>query len=740
VGQYSQASVAVSPQTPNSPVSIAFALKLNDPLNVGDSILLNLRDFSIPSGTIILPNELSNSYFAVSGDSARAIQQTNKDGSLASILHPASVILSVVANISENTLIQVSIPLSSGIVSSVNGLGVGNMPTMAILSRSSPMSTANIVDYTPIGSVDSSKLLVMHGNASSSSSSAMTTMKNTTFIFSFKLNCALENGSAFNISLPSFQGNDEVLSFSIGRNSRWTKVFGRWEAMASQFYLRLPFRVGVGLLNIVVSSLSLTESTQLIYDNDPNYRFTLSSAICPIDSMAFSQSIGNVFSSFSVSFLNPLVSAVTGIQLNFKVGGKPLHSGDVLQLTLPGLSSSLLSYGKQEITLDTLQGQSSTLFNDTFSLWRQYGSLSPSLSLSLNLTVTSPIAAGAVLSVVIPNTALISLSSNGTNLNDKNFKLSAVLTNNSTSKSRYLGSVQSVQAVKYFLKKSVVLSSNRPSALTDLTCSFQLPERLARGDTVQIEMPGFTISTAFNSNVPGLLSLTIFGSAALYFTAKWDAPSARLIFYAERMVPAYELISGYIPLQPNAFTTPAAGVPYPSPLYRISCLSGTAPVSSVPLDSITTVPALYEAKLVFIGAMSDESVELAGDTKKMQLFPGHRFTSKDIGMQIMVKGEYYTISDVDGDMISIEEPYLGEDIILGLPYSPLYSPHVRPALYVNGSGTNILLFRYLVRRGDNMIGINRAAVTSFNHLSEPLDPNGGALLRYSTKPLLQGSH
>lgn len=39
-------------------------------------------------------------------------------------------------------------------------------------------------------------------------------------------------------------------------------------------------------------------------------------------------------------------------------------------------------------------------------------------------------------------------------------------------------------------------------------------------------------------------------------------------------------------------------------------------------------------------------------------------------------------------------------MFMGLPFISLYTPSLRYAYYLNGSGTQTLLFRYVLKRGD----------------------------------------
>lgn len=121
------------------------------------------------------------------------------------------------------------------------------------------------------------------------------------------------------------------------------------------------------------------------------------------------------------------------------------------------------------------------------------------------------------------------------------------------------------------------------------------------------------------------------------------------------------------------------------------------------------------------------------------LFPpvDHRLsTLASKGLQFEISGQVLTLDSVQGDQVTMLEVYTGTRVdptvvAAGGPGGTIQisTPGFRSALYVSGSGTGKLVFRYKVQRGDVSLDLGYVSTTALT-----LD-TGGSIKRLSTNPV-----
>ncbi|KAL7998295.1 putative Galactose-binding-like domain superfamily, YHYH domain-containing protein [Plasmopara halstedii] len=92
-------------------------------------------------------------------------------------------------------------------------------------------------------------------------------------------------------------------------------------------------------------------------------------------------------------------------------------------------------------------------------------------------------------------------------------------------------------------------------------------------------------------------------------------------------------------------------------------------------------------------------------SSKTVVFPSnYLFTTFEKGLQFKIDGQILTVETVNKDEVTMVEMYTATtvnsaSIALGAAI-PIYTPGYRPAKYLNGTGTNVLTFVYMVQIGD----------------------------------------
>ena len=246
-------------------------------------------------------------------------------------------------------------------------------------------------------------------------------------------------------------------------------------------------------------------------------------------------------------------------------------------------------------------------------------------------------------------------------------------------------------------------------------------------------LPGFKRTSSFSKTDTTLL--TVEGSSAKYFNATWNPIKSLLYLTALYKVPliiSYEIII----INSNGFVMPSEGINSQSSIYSISLKKGDMQITNEVIKSVSVIPVVEYSAISFISSDWTRSYEYGGEMHVIQLEAGHEFSILDAGAQIVIGGIFYTIDKLDENLLYLVEPYIGVNIFLGYPNVAIYSPPFRFAYYLSGSGTQYLLFRYKVRRGDfsSSLGIYNPATTIYNASHQSLELYGGKLLRLSDNP------
>ncbi|CAM9114790.1 unnamed protein product [Hapterophycus canaliculatus] len=88
-----------------------------------------------------------------------------------------------------------------------------------------------------------------------------------------------------------------------------------------------------------------------------------------------------------------------------------------------------------------------------------------------------------------------------------------------------------------------------------------------------------------------------------------------------------------------------------------------------------------------------------GNTQ-LVLEEGHELTANDIGEEISVGSSQVTLLNVTENEAEISEPYVGEDVLEGIPVVDVSSSGYEPATYHSGNGTAHFVFLYTIQPGD----------------------------------------
>jgi hypothetical protein len=104
-------------------------------------------------------------------------------------------------------------------------------------------------------------------------------------------------------------------------------------------------------------------------------------------------------------------------------------------------------------------------------------------------------------------------------------------------------------------------------------------------------------------------------------------------------------------------------------------------------------------------------------------------TSK--GLQFKIGGQILTVDTVSVDEVTMVEAYTGTKVdpalLVNKPQVPILTPGYRPARYTSGSGTNVLVFTYVVQIGDVSSRLDYVSTSA-------LTAGSGSIKRLSTTP------
>lgn len=150
---------------------------------------------------------------------------------------------------------------------------------------------------------------------------------------------------------------------------------------------------------------------------------------------------------------------------------------------------------------------------------------------------------------------------------------------------------------------------------------------------------------------------------------------------------------------------------------------------------VMTAPAY---QMVSNNSNIDDTIEIFNsDNRTIILYPGHELKQFDLGCTIEIGGSYYVIKNIQENLLTLSDDYVGPIIRFGIPENWLFTPDSRPAYFLNGSDSTQLVFRYDIQRDDYMKGLTIHNFNSSNLVKVPFDLfPGDRLLRFSLYPSL----
>lgn len=716
VGHMLRSSIEFASRTPLNPTNISLFFELADPLSVGDQIIVYLPQFGVPSGPIPIDPVSESQVLSLWGIQQSIDVDINVDGSQVITHHVARLIVSVLQAIPARQLINFVIPSKSRILLPQSGVMNATVPTVALVSSTAPIATLPFQNYTLIGSLTPASLML--------SSNEYGLMKN--FTISFNVSCYLSVNDTISVIIPNLQSYSRHINVTSNNGHTFA---ASWTPSTSTLDLLLtgtahPFH---GIMTMAISSNGFQVSNAVVYANSTIYQFSVSSSSCPVDLMRFDRSNPSLLESSSMTFSNAVINAPSTFNLTF-VPLVAIIPGDTLVVVMPNFvylaGNSSINWGSR----------APSIFNKQILVEVQ------SSGTHIFLTFNGTVSPRAVVNVQFPSTLVMPTTGVSMIANGIQIELQRVVRR--TKKNVFVGAVQSMQAVGYFMTKSVSVMGLSMNANTSFSVSWALSGVVAKMEQVRFQLPGFRLSYAVKS----LVVVPISNNAAYFFNCSWNAIESTLTFTAFNNVPAGMLMEASIGLNVG-FLNPPNGLPFMNPTngtvlsFIAKSFARQAPVLSDIITQISRVPHILNSSISFVSSDFASSYQLTGDTHSIQLYPGHELSSLDVGARVQIQNNLYTISGFDDDIMRIVEPFVGTPVVLGTPVTPIYSAPIRPATYVSGSGTPSLTFRYLVRRGDYSKNLTAEdpSLKSFSFISQSVDLTKGVILRQSKVPVIQAS-
>jgi hypothetical protein len=111
---------------------------------------------------------------------------------------------------------------------------------------------------------------------------------------------------------------------------------------------------------------------------------------------------------------------------------------------------------------------------------------------------------------------------------------------------------------------------------------------------------------------------------------------------------------------------------------------------------------------------------------------GHRITEAEVGQTFNISGEVHVLNSTDGNLITLSGPWLGPVVSGGSPELSITSSGSQIAGYVEGNGTSVLTFSYVVQPGDETSDLEYTGIDAlqpllggnFRRLAERFPPPG----------------
>jgi hypothetical protein len=515
-------------------------------------------------------------------------------------------------------------------------------------------------------------------------------------------------------------------------------------------------------LDITILSSFFLDAT-IRYPNSSDVQYSVISSSCPVDKIPFNRVSPGLLLDSELVFSK----LVPGEETTFKVGLTPviyLSGNYSVVVTIPHVNHSyapgtMLPFGSSTNQSSSLMSyievlnSSATTVNQTDSSKYIYSGIQ--FQVFLNSTVHSR----QLIEFMFPGTVLlpsfgIPSSNNGITLAVRKYSFQKNKKNHTTTlvvKGSFTGTFRYVTFIGVFSNVEVRISATNPTQMTGLNLTWQLSGAIGQYQTVVFNLPGFyykfnpLLGNLVNVSNPafaeGLIPMPISPSCAGFgqFGALWDNMNSNMILVSLWSLPADTVMSVDIPAGHSGLFPPRNGINADAYMATIASTSTDALSDPVPIDGTNIDGLLYVQSSVisFMSADTDRATMVGGDVHSIEMYPMHTFTPLDIGSRVSIQKTLYTIMNVTKDVLTIKEPYVGDQVLLGVPYSPIDVAPIRPAYYVSGSTTANLLFRYQVQRGDTSLhGLYSQNLTSTKYITKNVDLTGANILRISEHPVV----
>jgi hypothetical protein len=718
VGAPLSSVMTISPKQSNIPVAIEFSFEFYDDITSGDFMYIYLPNFDVPSRSIQVfsSNEL---HVRMVGFAAGTTEETNPDDSVYYEESISRLQVQILSDVPAGELLRFNFTSDAGILSPVAGLYTVPFPWFSLHSDSSPISGVTFHNITKIGTLSPAAL--RFSDASNS------TMEIYDLLLNFTLFCPLLENDTIYVNTPIFiesSANAHIVidEFNSSRNasiqfaSIWLNgssmvaiTLQKGYILSGDVFFRLRF-FGFSRISIV------------LYPNDQSFFYESSSTICPITSTPFDEA-PTFFVSSATAALVPLDEG-DGSSVSISFAIKPivnLYVGDILAVNLSkvvfdgdclhNICDLSLSHAQRQLLSSVRINVGAGSSQLEFTLARNISGNSVLRLATSSLTNSS---FSTTQFVIDESDVFYALYRNVTSTISSVPELETV----------FFGNVQSVSLQPYLLSSSIEVLKPVAGSISGLTIDFKFSGAIGVEDKIIVYLPSFSLYS-------GYLTSWIFVSddATQQFVVQWDTVSQSLILTPRLYMAALSDISVLIDMT-RGIVLPTMGIPVIGSTFTLTLSrSGIVRFRGV-VEDVTNVPYIALASISFLSCDVQDSYNFNGNLNALQLVPGHELSSGDIGSMITINNTVYFISDLQNNVLYLETGYQGRRVFLGSPDVTVSSPQYRFANYINGSGSDTLVFEYHVDRGDF------STYLSLYSLMTSIDLNGGKILRFSMKPRL----
>jgi hypothetical protein len=704
VNSLSSSSFTISASVPHQPTTLSVACTVSNDLYTGDEVIVILPGFVMDAE--VLPT----TSLSITAD-VDAFDVGNSQ------VNP-KVRVKLQQDVSAGTSISFTTHSDAVIKLPLKGVNDDVDISLAITSSASSMATTKLSSIPTVGSMIPASITLP------TSQTTLISRSFASFNFDFTVNCNLDGADAVTMIIPNINTpSGSTITINQYDGVANTAITGSWNDAATTLtftfvdsYLTQP--PGTLLRFNVTSDNSFTATNDIVYPNDISSTYSIASTTCPIGNMPFDASSGTTLLSSSINFGVPVISIVSDVTMSI-LSRLDLIKDDELVIKLEEFTTTE--------TLCTLD--SNGYFNETATI-TSYPSASPPY-ITISAIVRYYIPAATNINLVLAIDAGITIPTLGVSLNSQDISMTLKRTNTTTiyptTGDLFTGLFQSTQPIGYFIDKSITITSPTPGADSVFDLLWEISGPIVIGDDVIFYLPNF---------ISALTSVSITGTAATYYTASWDSVNSLFSLTSINSVASSTTLTATIS---SGFTLPSGGISYPTTDYTISTSAIECTVFSEIISDVSIVPIIQASSITFLASEPDRVSSYVTNDKVIQLISGHGLSEVDYGTQVSIDSVLYTITSISDDLMYIAESYTGATITLASPSTELYTPPIRPAIYVSGTDTTDLVFRYTVARGDlhtNLI-IQDSSLSSYITDSLALDAGAlgiGTIKRMSATP------